>query len=155
VLEIPTVLSILTCYTYILQIYDNIYTQIYTKVMQSSLSSSPLSNIPATLPGLSLGGFSIDNQNHLQMDVLIEISSRMLMRMEKMLGIDPQTNLGDEGAAISRKKGLLSSPSSVAILEVLFQQEELGYLTPDGTRTVHVKKTMETIWNHLRHLEEY
>ena len=136
--DMPTTLTILTCYTWLLQSYDTIFLRIHTSLLSQS-KISPQS-IPAILPGLHIGGFDLGDRNDLQMEILIQVSSKMLERIEETLGI---TVVSQNRLAC---KGILDSDSAGALLDIMFKQKEMG----EQGRVVLVKQTMDSIRELLR-----
>ncbi|GFF95687.1 ornithine aminotransferase car2 [Aspergillus lentulus] len=66
----PTTLTILTCYTWLLQAYDTIFSQIYSALAIRTDITSP-SSIPSVLPGLQFGGFDLDEHRDMQIETPI------------------------------------------------------------------------------------
>jgi Fungal Zn(2)-Cys(6) binuclear cluster domain len=134
-LDIPSTLTILTCYTWLLHTYDTIFARIHTSL------GSKASAIPCILPGLTVGGFNLYEQKGLQVEILMQLSTRMLERIEEMLGI----------SVISAPRhhdpinGLLDAASSSALLDVMFRPKE-----GQKARTPRVKQTIDDIREALR-----
>lgn len=142
--DFPTTLAILTCYTCLLRMYDVVFSQIYHALLGTMHLSGRSNNLPASLPGLQLGGFDLDSHKDMQMEILIHISSKMLERIETTLGIDLPMNGPDSGRC-RNDTGILDNISSAAILDAIFKQKDFGSSGVDGVRTALVKQTMEKI----------
>ncbi|KAF4150985.1 hypothetical protein CNMCM6069_004792 [Aspergillus lentulus] len=69
-IDMPTTLTILTCYTWLLQAYDTIFSQIYCALAIRTDITSP-SSIPSVLPGLQFGGFDLDEHRDMQIEMPI------------------------------------------------------------------------------------
>jgi hypothetical protein len=135
----PTTLTILTCYTWLLQSYDAIFSRI-----RASLLSQPKlapQSIPAILPGLHIGGFDLGDRNDLQIEILIQVSSRMLERIEETLGV----NVISQPNSASREKGILDTASASALLDITFNQKDPGNSKRENRSGVLVKHTMDDI----------
>lgn len=144
--DMPTTLTILTCYTCLLQTYDTIFSQLYN-ALSSSAEITPRS-IPAIIPGLHIGGFDLDKHRDLQMEVLIQLSWRMLERIEKILGINviSQQPQDDQNSSTPpRGRGILDTATASALLDVMFKQKDLDCWRGVNGRTALVRQTMENI----------
>lgn len=69
-IDMPTTLTILTCYTWLLQAYDTIFSQIYSALAIRTDITSPSSS-PSVLPGLQFGGFDLDEHRDMQIEMPI------------------------------------------------------------------------------------
>lgn len=135
-LDMPTTLTILTCYTWLLRTYDTIFTPIHASLCLEAPT------MPSIFPGLSIGGFDLCERTDLQIEMLMQLSTHMLERIERMLGISViSTPPSEEDAG----EGLLDSASSSAILDVLFRPNN-GQRLPSS----RVKQTMSDIRAALR-----
>ncbi|KAL4966568.1 uncharacterized protein BDV14DRAFT_198697 [Aspergillus stella-maris] len=88
-IDLPSSLTILTCYIWLLRTYDSIFTKLYT-VLEPNLPvthGSP-DTLPSVLPGLWIGGFGLDNNRTIQIEILLQLSSRMIERIESVLGMN-------------------------------------------------------------------
>ncbi|KAL4876137.1 hypothetical protein BJY04DRAFT_147988 [Aspergillus karnatakaensis] len=83
--DMPTTLTILSCYTWLLRTYDMIFTELYISLMPSPQPASQA--LPTILPGLQIGGFGLDNHQDFQIEILLQLSSRMIWRIESALGL--------------------------------------------------------------------
>ncbi|KAF7125777.1 hypothetical protein CNMCM5793_002070 [Aspergillus hiratsukae] len=121
--DMPTTLTILTCYTWLLQSYDAIFAQIYNALARGGSSE----RIPSILPDLHVGGFTLDNHRDLQVEVLLNLSMEMLQRIEGVLGIcviSQRTNIASQPIAASMPaRGILDAAPASAVLEIMFKQD--------------------------------
>lgn len=141
-LEIPTLLSILSCYAYILQAYDNVFSHILESITQSA------PKIPATLTKLRLDGFELDGHDALQMECLIHVSSNLLEKIENML-------IGSsEGKSFGQSKGLLSDKLSAVLLDALYNQNDFGNVNGNGRREVRAKNLIRDIQAALKLIDQ-
>ncbi|EAW09115.1 Zn(II)2Cys6 domain-containing transcription factor fsqA [Aspergillus clavatus NRRL 1] len=146
-IDMPTTLTILTCYTWLLQAYDTIFSQIYSSLLAGTDSTSP--SMPPVLPGLQIGGFSLDQHCDLQIEILIQLSARMLDRIEGKLGV---TDTKDSNAPVddqewSRNGSILDTASASTILDALFKQNhsETRAKPGKGARAGSVRNIMKNI----------
>lgn len=135
-LDIPTTLIILTCYIWLLRTYDAIFRRIYACL------SSKACTVPSIMPGLSIGGFNLCERKELQVDILIQLSTHMLERIEEMLGISAISSSPPQGGD---NKGLLDSASSTALLDLMFRPK-----SSERPRAPRLKETMEDVREILR-----
>ncbi|KAI9848702.1 MAG: hypothetical protein M1837_006789 [Sclerophora amabilis] len=156
VVDMPTTLTILTCYTCLVQTYDAIFSHIHN-LLSSQAEVSPQST-PAILPGLHIGGFDLDDHRDLQMEILIQLSSKMLERIEETLGISvisqPQdmqqnnnnSNNNNNDNHTPRGRGILDTASASALLDIMFKQKDLECSRGGAHgRAAWVKQTMDNI----------
>jgi hypothetical protein len=141
--DMPTTLMILTCYTWLLQIYDIIFSLIYTSLSAQLRTSTQL--IPTILPGLLIGGFDLDDHKDLQLEILIQVSSKRLELIEETLGISVTSKTGDAMDDMPDGKGILDTASASALLSVIFKQNGLGASKHGKGKAVSVKQTMDNI----------
>ena len=146
--DMPTTLTMLTCYTCLLQTYDTVFSLICSWLSSRAETSSR--SIPAMLPGLQIGGFDLDNHRDLQMEVLIQLSSKMLERIEETLGIGAISQPQDDRNDTPRGRGILDSASASALLDIMFKQGDLGHSRGANGTAALVKRTMDNIREILR-----
>lgn len=144
-LEVSTLLSILSCYTYILQSYESLF----TPILDSVTSSTP--TVPPTLAGLHLDGFELDGYNSLQLECLLTISLSLLERIDSILTGVPggQTDQHHGG-------GLLGNKLFSGLLEALHDQNGPNSLKSPGNakREVKAKRLIRDIQASLRRLDQ-
>ncbi|MCJ1280161.1 hypothetical protein MMC21_007988 [Puttea exsequens] len=95
----------------------------------STSSSTSISSFPNSttntntntnvLPNLHLAGFSLDNQPHLQIRVLLEVSTHMLEEVEDALGMPDDGSGNGKGAG----RGLLEDSLAASILGMVVTRE--------------------------------
>ena len=113
-LEIPTLLSILSCYTSVLQSFDNLF----TPMLKGITRSTPF--IPTTLSGIRLDGFELDDYNTLQLECLTSVSYNMLQRMETIL----VGTSGCGGLLSQAGGGLLADKVFAGLIDALYDKNE-------------------------------
>lgn len=134
--DIPSTLAILTCYVCLVRIYGTVLTQIHQMLLIRPLS---LAELPAILPGLQLGGFQLDGQQHLQIGVLVEISMHMLDQIETVLG------LPNEGGVSGSGNGLLEDSVSLTLLNIVINQDAAGCAGGDEAGIKSLRITVKSI----------
>lgn len=140
-LEIPTLLSILSCYAYILQSYDCLFTPILDAITRSTPT------IPATLTGLHLDGFELDDHNSLQLECLTSVSLNMLEKIEIILIGSPR-----QGGLFSQAKGgLLRDKLFAGLIDALYDQNDQKALSHGNVKQeVRAKRLIREIQAALR-----
>lgn len=136
-LEIHTLLSILSCYAYILQSYDNLFTPIHDAVVTRSTPT-----IPVTLNGLRLDGFELDGHNTLQLECLTSVSFNMLEKIENILIGSPRHG----GIFGQGRGGLLQDKRFAGLIDALYDSNEQNTLSHgNGKREVRPKRLIREI----------
>lgn len=100
--------------------------------------------MPAIVPGLHIGGFSLDDHKDLQIDILIQVSSRMLERIEETLGVCVMSSQETRNNSTCGH-GILETTSASALLDIMFKQNDIGCLNGDNGRVARVKQTMNNV----------
>lgn len=140
VMDIPSMLTILNCYTCLLKIFETVFFAI-----QYSLNVSPISplyaKLPPTVPGFEISGFQLKNYRSLQIKILIQVSRHMLDSMEKSLGF------GCEKGEIS---GIFGNPVFKALLQTLLKQDSVAMSGGDSTGIEKVRKLLTTVESVLK-----
>lgn len=139
--DISATLAILTCYVCLVRIYGSIFTQIHHLLL---IRPSSLAELPAILPGLQLGGFELDGQQHLQIGVLLEISMHMLDQIEMVLGLPTDGEVGRSGC------GLLEDSTSLTLLNIVINQEAAEGKEGDRAGVKSLRMTVKSIKGLLR-----
>ncbi|KAH8199742.1 hypothetical protein TruAng_006087 [Truncatella angustata] len=85
----PTTLTILTCYTWLLQGYEMVFGAIQDSLIlqRKSQGQALPPPTPLVLPDLQFGGFGLDRHPDLQIEILIHVSCQMLQKIDATLGI--------------------------------------------------------------------
>lgn len=143
-LEVSTLLSILFCYTYILQLYEDIFTSILHAVTR------PTPTIPPTLSGFRIDGFQLDGHHTLQLDCLMHVSYNLLEKIENILF----GSMGYEGVSSPVKCGILGDKLSAGLIDVLFEHDETNSFSHGhGKREVAAKRLIREIQATLKQLD--
>ncbi|EDP47639.1 hypothetical protein KXV97_005972 [Aspergillus fumigatus] len=143
-LGLSTLLSILFCYTYILQAYEDILTSILHAVTR------PTPTIPPTLSGLRIDGFQLDGHHTLQLECLLHVSYNLLEKIENILF----GSAGPEELSNPVKCGILGDKLSAGLIDALFEHNETnGLLHCQGKREVAAKRLIREIQAALKQLD--
>lgn len=144
VLEIPILLSILSCYACILQSYDDLFTPIFDAVTRSTPT------VPATLTGLHLDGFGLDGHNTLQLECLTNVSFNLLEKIENILVGSP----GHGGLFNQARGGLLGDKLFAGLIDALYDQNEQNAVSQrNGKREVRAKRLIREIQAALKTID--
>ncbi|KAK2770249.1 hypothetical protein CKAH01_14827 [Colletotrichum kahawae] len=175
----PTTLTIMTCCIWLFHGYEAVFSAIHNALLsqnqqrkdrRASLSGhdgrigdaqegqemSPQSKswkadlAPSLLPNVRIGGFQLDGHPHLQIEMLIYISCRILNQMESVLGIDTrpaEKNIADPATVplSCRDKAFLDPRCTPTFLRSLLcgtDGDEDGHSTSSPTTLIEgiVKK---------------
>lgn len=139
VLEIPTLLSILFCYTYILQLYDVLFMSILDAITRPTPTSTTLPR----LSGLSIDGFELDDHNTLKLECLINVSYNLLEKLENIV-------IGDNGLLSHGKNNLLGDRLFAGFIDALFESHEENIAPGNEKREVRAKRLIREIQVALR-----
>lgn len=97
--DVPTLLSLLTCYICLVRIYRYTFTSIAKSVPLLSTSTVKL---PLLFPGLHLAGFSLEPHMDLQIQVLVQVAQTMLDEIDKAFGIPDKLDQQDLAGLIHK-----------------------------------------------------
>jgi hypothetical protein len=146
-------LLILTCYVSFLCIYNTLFSNIHQHLLslsslpQSTSSRKPLST--KVLPGLQIGGFSLQSYGNLQITILIKISVHILTRIEEALGIPCKYKLngteGGEGENEKRESGRGGILGEVGMANLLEMVMVMGDVDGCGVRGGGLKTLRENV----------
>ncbi|OTB17069.1 hypothetical protein K445DRAFT_10609 [Daldinia sp. EC12] len=147
---VPTMLTVFTCYAWLLQTYDKIFSLLHTALASEVQLSAQ--SLPKVLPGLHVGGFSLDDQQYLQMEMLIHLSTQMLERIEEALRMNLTSQAKDSSSenSINNQEVLDGTPVST-FLDTILEPKPLKLLEGDQRKGAEgIKQTMERIRRILR-----
>ncbi|KAI0109873.1 hypothetical protein F4814DRAFT_424784 [Daldinia grandis] len=147
--DVPTMLTVFTCYAWLLQTYDRIFSLLHTALISETRLS--LQSLPKVLPGLHVGGFSLDDQQYLQVEMLIHLSTQMLERIEEALRTNVTSQVRDNRENTLHDQEVLDATLFSAFLDTILEQKPLkrmGGVQKKGAEGV--KQTMERIRRILR-----
>ncbi|PYH95721.1 hypothetical protein BO71DRAFT_397810 [Aspergillus ellipticus CBS 707.79] len=154
-LDMPTTMSILTCYIWLLHTYGTILDRIYDSLSATELTSpipsssfppstaahfpppaaattpivttpTPTPSIPSVLPGLHIGGFDLTSHRDLQLEILLQLIAKMLGRVEQILGISLISIPQSDRDDNQGRKGILDRDAAGALLEIILKRNGLG-----------------------------
>lgn len=127
-LSIPSILTLLTCYTCILKSFEGILVSL--GYWLSFPVSSPLhAQVTPIIAGVQINGFTLDSYSHwsLQWKILLQVCEHMLDNLEKALWLDPGEGSG--------RSTVLAGPVFQGLLQVLLKQEGLESPESEGNIT--------------------
>ena len=122
ILDVPSKLAILTCYTCLLIIFETVFICIH-HFLECSPSTIDGLKLPPTVSGLHINGFPLNNYRGLQIKILIQVSTHMLDSIEQALRLTQKD--GDE------KSGLLADPVFRNLLHTSLKQEGINCSAED------------------------
>jgi hypothetical protein len=140
-LDMPTLLSVICCYAYIVEAYSSIFSEILECIVRSP------EKFEAIWIGLSLDGFSLDGHLTIQLECLLHITGRMLDKMEKILvGSSDLTLHGQD-------QGLLDNKLSAGLLDALYCYDDSAASGGDSRKELRIKQDMRNIQSALKCLD--
>ncbi|KAK2592656.1 hypothetical protein QQS21_009655, partial [Conoideocrella luteorostrata] len=143
-LEIPTRLSILSCYAYILQSFDHLLTPILESL------SHPKPIVPPILPGVQLDGFELDGDHGLQLECLVSVSLSMLEKIEGFLIGSPRK----AGIFCATREGVPQDKLFAGWIDALYDQDDSPSITRRADRReVRAKRLIRQIKAILNNLD--
>jgi len=178
-LDMPTTLTILSCYTWLLKGYEVVLSGIH-EMLASQDRLQGLQSLPAIVPGARIGGFGLEDHPDMQIEMVIHIGRQLLQRIEEALGVqvvsdmgkrglggsspeNPSSHGGGDGAGstTSDERGILDPKSAAAVLDSWFtnaaSRGSSGGIGGDedsgdsrGGRRVEITRTITDIRKHLR-----
>jgi hypothetical protein len=121
--DITTTLSIMTSYVCLLRIYRAVFTRLYQLIL-----IIPPSNIGAflMLPSLQLGQFHMDQNLSVQVQVITELSSGMLSKVERAIGMVSDSALEQDGDSVHTVP-ILQDTFLISIRDLILGQENSSY----------------------------
>nr|QFX78100.1 HffR [Hypoxylon fragiforme] len=166
--DMPTTLTILTCYTWLLKGYEVVLSGIY-EALVSQDRMQDLHSLPPILHGTRVGDFGLEDHPDMQIEIVIHVGSQFLQRIEGVLGVHVITErlggLGGMqeyasqpgGAAASDGREILDTKSAAALLENWFTSTHKGgsggegdFGDPCGGRRVQIRRTIDNIRKLIR-----
>ncbi|KAM3079625.1 hypothetical protein ACMFMG_006037 [Clarireedia jacksonii] len=140
-LDMPTILSIICCYAYIVEAYSSIFSEILQCIVHSP------EDLQAIWTGLSLDGFSLDGHLTMQLECLLHVAGCMLDKMERIL-------VGSSDLALQhRSEGLLENKLSAGLLDALYCQDDSATSGDTGRKELRIKRDMRRIQAALKFLD--
>lgn len=171
-LDMPTTLTILTCYTWLLKGYEVVLSGIH-EMLASQDRLQGMQSLPAIVHGASIGGFGLEDHPDMQIEMVIHIGWQLLQRIEGALGVQVVSEMGtgalggsprdirDNPSATSDERGILDPQSAAAVLDSWFTnaasrrnsggnggEEDPG--DSRGGRRVEITRTITNIRKYLR-----
>lgn len=113
-LDVPTMFSVLSCYTSLLRIYEAVFSHIHASLRTSNPARQRL--LPP-LPGLHLCGFKLEKHQNLQLEILARVSLHMLNRLETML---------DDISRAGMSSGVLEESNAALMLNMVTKPDAGG-----------------------------
>lgn len=118
------IVNVMTTYVYLVRSCQGVFTRLYNALEMSP--SADFSSI-LNLPSLQFGEFQLQNNLAIQVKVLIELISSMLLRIEETLGIS-QSTLSKRASLTetqSYRLSILNDPIAVSVREIILSQERM------------------------------
>ena len=110
--DVPMTLSILTCYVCLVRIYRTLFSSIHAALL---IARERNMELPPLFPGLKLGGFA--PQMNFQVQILVQISTRLLNQIDEALG------LPDQDSQTKKRVGILDQTGSAGLLQTMIKEE--------------------------------
>lgn len=122
-LDISTSLSMLATYCHLVRVYRAVFTQLY----QLFLIIPPADAAAyLLLPSLQFGQFHMDGNLTVQVQVLIELGSSMLLKIERTLGMSPDPTR-DQDDEIGTLAFIMNDSPLLSIRDHILAQEQVMY----------------------------
>ncbi|KAJ5815768.1 hypothetical protein N7474_007545 [Penicillium riverlandense] len=121
--DITTTLSILTSYVSLLRVYRAVFTRLCQLIL-----IIPPSNVGAflMLPSLQLGQFHMDQNLSVQIQVITELSSDMLSKVERALGLVSDSGREQDADSVHTVP-ILEDAFLISIRDLILGQENSSY----------------------------
>ncbi|KIX06662.1 uncharacterized protein Z518_04638 [Rhinocladiella mackenziei CBS 650.93] len=110
--DVPTMFSLLSCYTCLVRVYRTIFSSIQDSMPVLMNSPKP---VPQLFPGMNLGGFQLESRIDLQVQILIQVSEDMMAKIEAKLGV------GDDPAIV--KGCIFDRERASKMLRMMLEEE--------------------------------
>lgn len=126
--DITTTLSIMTSYLYLVRVYRAVFTRLYQLILLV-----PPSHVRAflMLPSLQLGQFHMDENLSVQVQVITELSSNMLSKVDRALGLVSHSTREQDGHSVHTMP-ILEDTFFTSIRDLILVQENSSYEMPLG-----------------------
>lgn len=138
-LDMPTTLTILTCYSWLLKGYEVVLSGIH-EMLASQDRLQGLQSLPAIAHGARIGGFGLEDHPDMQIEIVIHVGWQFLQRIEGALGVQVVSEMskgglggssrdnpssqggggGGAGSATTDERGILDPKSAAAVLDNWF-----------------------------------
>jgi hypothetical protein len=133
--DIPTSLTLVSCYICLIRIYN----VLFTRILESLITCISMTGYPTPMtPDLPFSGVSpngIDVHRTMQLQMLIRVSTHMLTLIEEQLGLSGPQCVGEPGAV----------SVSVVLLDSLSQYEEATFGSSPKNTKISLERTIETM----------
>lgn len=133
--DVPTTLSILTCYVCLTRIFRTIFSCIHVSLR--TIAPASQNNLPPLFPGLQLGGFQLESHLNLQVQILVQVSDNMLSRIDNALGLP-----SDRGF---RAGGILEQTASTTLLQMMMKEEAIEKPDDAGGGVKSLREVMASV----------
>jgi hypothetical protein len=110
--DAPTIFSLLSCYVCLVRIYRTNLSSIHDSMPMLLSLQNP---VPQLLPGINMGGFSLESRLDLQVLFLVQTCEDMISRLEARLGV------GESESGLSGK--CMLEPAQVKMLAAMLEAE--------------------------------
>jgi len=133
--DVPTTLSILTCYVCLTRIFRTIFSCIHVSLR--TIAPTSQNNLPPLFPGLQLGGFQLESHLNLQIQILVQVSDNMLSRIDSALGLP-----GERGCMAG---GILEQTASTTLLQMMMKEEAIEKPDDAGGGVKSLREVMASV----------
>jgi hypothetical protein len=126
--------NLVTTYVCLLRSCRAVFARLYHALLMAPTSEV---NSLISLPGLQFGNFPLENNLAIQVKVLIELTSGMLLRISNALGISPASVIGGSSSPtpnedVEHRLPFLSDPVAISIRQIILSQELMQNGAQDG-----------------------
>ena len=143
------IVNLVTTYVCLLRTCRAVFARLYHALLMAPTSEV---NSLISLPGLQFGNFPLENNLAIQVRVLIELTSGMLLRISNALGINPASVIGGSSSPRpsedpEHRLPFLSDPVAISIREIILSQEMMQSGTQNGEPPplVRIIKNIQTL----------
>jgi hypothetical protein len=138
--DIPSMFSLFSCFVCLIRIYRTNFSAILDSMPMLLGLQRP---VPQLLPGLNLGGFSLENRLDLQVQLLLQVSNEMLSNLEAKFGVA-------EGAAAADKGVFEPGQTRILVAMLVEEAAEQPPLHEPRGHCPPLKEVLETLHKLLR-----
>lgn len=154
--------TLVTAYILLIRNWRQTFLLLHRLVSSAANSQAGMRVLSALVPGIRLGGIQVQNKPEIQIAVLLELSSEMILQIECGLGIGSCQRVGQLQDNNNVRKGagsqhserwpetLITEPVPVSIREMLLSQEQALLNTREGLDRLPLREIMKRIGEQVR-----